>query len=84
MVDLATLGFDPEVVPDGEAASIGFMHCPFRDLAEANPEIVCGLHHGMVEGFVEARGGARVREFRSLVHRSSPCQVDLVLDPAPA
>ena len=77
VADLGTLGFDPEAVHDAELATIGFMHCPFRDLAEANPGIVCGLHQGMVEGFVAARGGARVREFRSLVHRSHPCQVDV-------
>ena len=75
--DLGTLGFDPEVVHDEHLATIGFMHCPFRDLAEANPAVVCGLHQGMVEGFVTARGGARVREFRTLVHRSHPCQVDV-------
>jgi len=56
------------------------MHCPFRDLAEANPAVICGLHQGMVEGFVEARGGARVREFRTLVHVGHPCQVDLDVD----
>ena len=32
-----------------------FTHCPFRELAEANPELVCGLHRGLVEGFVDAR-----------------------------
>ena len=77
MSDLGTLGFDPEVVEEPDSASIGFMHCPFRDMAEANPTVVCGLHQGMVEGFVEARGGARVREFRTLVHGTHPCQVDL-------
>ncbi len=79
VVDLSTLGFDPEVVHEPDSASIGFMHCPFRDLAEANPAVVCGLHQGMVEGFVESRGGARVREFRTLVHGTNPCQVDLHL-----
>ena len=59
------------------AATIGFGHCPFRDLAERDPALVCGLHRGMVEGFVAARGGARVREFRTLVHHARPCQVDL-------
>jgi predicted ArsR family transcriptional regulator len=83
VADLGTLGFDPEFVQEAEVASIGFMHCPFRDLAVANPAVVCGLHQGMVEGFVDARGGARVREFRSLVHTSHPCQVDLEVAPTP-
>jgi predicted ArsR family transcriptional regulator len=76
--ELATLGFDPEAVADDDVVTIGFMHCPFRELAEAHPAIVCGLHQGMVEGFVEQRPGCRVAAFRSLIDREHPCQVDLV------
>ena len=46
--------------PTTRASRIGFTHCPFRELAEANPELVCGLHRGLVEGFVAARGGGEV------------------------
>jgi predicted ArsR family transcriptional regulator len=80
--ELAMLGFDPEQVPDDDHVTIGFMHCPFLDLAEANPSIVCGLHRGMVEGFVEGRDGASVAAFRTLVDRDHPCQVDLVAESA--
>jgi predicted ArsR family transcriptional regulator len=79
--ELATLGFDPEAATDEEdddVLTIGFMHCPFRELAEAHPAIVCGLHRGMVEGFVEQRAGCRVHAFRTLIDREHPCQVDLV------
>ncbi len=78
IVDLGTLGFDPTTVCEAGTATVAFMHCPFRDLAEVSPTIVCGLHQGLVEGFVTARGEGRIREFRTLVHRSHPCQVDLV------
>lgn len=74
---LDTLGFDPQVVPDDTGFTIGFAHCPFAELAERNPDLVCGLHRGIVEGFVDELGGAEVTAFRSLVDRS-PCQVDLV------
>ena len=72
------LGFDPVVdgTDDGETAVIAFTHCPFRELAEAHPDLVCSLHRGMVEGFVEAMGDATVDEFHPLVHRL-PCQVTL-------
>ncbi len=84
VVDLGTLGFDPAAAREPDTATVGFMHCPFRELAEISPAIVCGLHQGLVEGFVAARGGGQVREFRSLVHRSHPCQVDLAdLEPVP-
>ena len=52
-------------VDDGEIAVIGFAHCPFRELAEAHPELVCSLHRGMVEGFVEQTGEAAVDDFHT-------------------
>ena len=51
-------------------ATIAFTHCPFRELAEANPDLVCSLHRGLVEGFVDARGDGEVLEFHDLVDRT--------------
>ncbi len=78
ITQLDVLGFDPVIdgTDDGETAVIAFTHCPFRELAEANPDLVCGLHRGMVEGFVEAMGDTTLDEFHPLVHRR-PCQVSL-------
>jgi predicted ArsR family transcriptional regulator len=74
---LTTLGFDPALAEGTDGVTIAFTHCPFRDLAEANPDLVCGLHRGLVEGFVDAFGGeAIVAAFRSLVDRA-PCEMDL-------
>jgi predicted ArsR family transcriptional regulator len=80
VAELADLGFDPEAVQDDDGVTIGFAHCPFRELAEANPELVCSLHRGLVEGFVGARGGATVQEFHDLADRT-PCQVEIALTP---
>ena len=74
--ELATLGFDPESASDEQGTSIAFTRCPFRELAEANPELVCGLHRGLVEGFVSARGDAEVVAFHDLASRT-PCQVEI-------
>jgi predicted ArsR family transcriptional regulator len=79
VAQLDVLGFDPAVdgTDDGETAVVAFAHCPFRDLAEAFPELVCSLHQGMVEGFVEGFGvGDAVDAFHPLVHRQ-PCQVTI-------
>ena len=73
---LAELGVAPARVDDGDAVTIAFSHCPFRELAEEHPDLVCSMHRGMVEGFVEARSDATVVDFHPLVDRS-PCQVDL-------
>lgn len=74
MTELSSLGFDP--VADDEGTTIAFTRCPFRELAEANPEVVCSLHRGLVEGFVDARGDAEVVDFHDLAHRL-PCQVEI-------
>ncbi|MGK2949240.1 MAG: helix-turn-helix transcriptional regulator [Acidimicrobiales bacterium] len=74
--ELAALGFDPAAVTEGGRTTVAFTRCPFRDLAEANPDLVCGLHRGLVEGFAEARGDATVVEFHGLAHRA-PCQVEI-------
>ncbi len=73
---LAELGFDPAIGDGGAAVTIAFTHCPFRELAEAHPEVVCHLHRGLVEGFVEQLGGASVDRFATLADRD-PCQVEL-------
>jgi predicted ArsR family transcriptional regulator len=73
---LDELGFDPAAGDDGDTITIAFTHCPYRELAEAFPEVVCHLHRGMIEGFVEEIGGASVERFGTLADRD-PCQVEL-------
>ncbi len=78
--DLDRLGFDPVVTdasdPDsaGDAAVIAFANCPFADLAREHPELVCGLHRGLVDGFVAEMGDAEIHDFCSLTNRT-PCRV---------
>ncbi len=75
--ELEAFGFDPARADDGEAVTIAFTHCPFRELAEAHPDLVCSMHQGMVEGFIACGTGAEVHRFHPLVDRT-PCQVDVV------
>ena len=86
VADLDRLGFDPVVteggptgddvaeLDDDAVAVVAFANCPFADLAREHPDIVCGLHRGLVAGFVAAMGDAEVVEFCPLAHRT-PCQV---------
>jgi predicted ArsR family transcriptional regulator len=76
VAELDRLGFDP-IVSDGDdddTAIVAFANCPFNDAAAEHPELVCGLHRGLVAGFVAGMGDTEVREFCTLVHRT-PCQV---------
>jgi predicted ArsR family transcriptional regulator len=73
--ELTSLGFEPAL--DQESATttrIDFLHCPFRELAEAYPELVCNLHRGLCEGVVDQVGGGRVEEFAAL-YDHEPCHV---------
>src|SRR5581483_1993339 len=86
VAELDRLGFDPVESELGRGATAGthrvrvdFLHCPFRELAEAYPELVCNLHRGIVEGVIGKGGRAgqpagMVEDFRTLVDRD-PCNV---------
>jgi predicted ArsR family transcriptional regulator len=80
--ELRRLGFEPAVEPgDGTAegaARIEFLHCPFRELAEAYPELVCNLHRGLCEGVVDQVGGGSVQEFATL-YDPEPCHVTVAV-----
>ncbi len=59
---------------DDTDAVVAFANCPFADLAAEHPELVCGLHRGLVAGFVAQMGDTDVRDFCTLTSRT-PCRV---------
>jgi predicted ArsR family transcriptional regulator len=77
--ELDDLGFDPAVAEDGDVTTVGFARCPFRELAEVFPSVVCNLHRGIVEGIVDGVPNAEVAvaAFATLEDRD-PCHVDLI------
>lgn len=78
LAELRDMGFDPAALAEGPSTSVAFTRCPFADLAAAFPEVVCHLHRGMVEGFVEGWDGAEVQHFATLEDRD-PCRVELLV-----
>jgi predicted ArsR family transcriptional regulator len=50
---LAKQGFAPEAA-DGE---IRIRRCPFHELAEAQPDVVCAVHKGLMSGAFDVLGG---------------------------
>ena len=79
VTDLDRLGFDPVVTDDpddADAAVVAFANCPFGDLAERHPDLVCSLHRGLVAGFVDGMGDTEVRDFCTLLSHT-PCRVSL-------
>ena len=51
---LGDIGFAPELSPDRMAISLH--RCPFRELAERHPDVVCGAHLGMIQGALAELG----------------------------
>lgn len=92
------LGFDPAVVMSDDAtdrvAHVAFTHCPFSELAAQNPEIICSLHRGLVEGFIDgwsersapvradieaADADLRLTSFNDVTNRN-PCRMELTIE----
>ena len=85
---LTQLGFDPAVERDGMSTKVSFLQCPFRDLAEAYPELVCNLHRGICAGALEQAGESsgsvgRMEHFSKL-YDPDPCHVRVVAGSANA
>lgn len=59
---LAEQGFEP----DERAGEVVLRNCPFRELAERHPDLVCGMALGLVEGMLAGTGEAGWRAERSL------------------
>lgn len=49
---LSDWGYAPEVatLDHGRTAEITLHKCPFLDLAHTNPQVVCGVHRGLIAG----------------------------------
>jgi predicted ArsR family transcriptional regulator len=76
--EMERLGFEPQTETVAKTSDMAFMRCPFRELAEAYPELVCNLHRGISEGIVAQVGGGTVDEFATLYDRD-PCRVTVAV-----
>lgn len=53
---METLGFEPDLesTPDGHTVTL--KACPMLSLAQHNPEFICRIHEGLIEGVLEREG----------------------------
>ena len=57
VVDLFTeLGFMPESREEAGERKVLLHRCPFREVAETNPEVVCAVHLGILKGALAEMG----------------------------
>jgi predicted ArsR family transcriptional regulator len=56
-------GYTPELrtTEGGRVAEVTLRHCPFLDLARANPAVVCGIHRGLIAGSLAQLGETSTR-----------------------
>lgn len=50
------LGFAPRLVDDAQHRHLELDGCPFRDVAQAHPQIVCSVHLGLLRGALRRLG----------------------------
>lgn len=66
--ELDEMGFVTEVVPGEMHDQLLIRRCPFADLARRSPEVVCGVHLGVLNGMLDAaRTGVKVVELSPFV-----------------
>lgn len=53
MSALVARGYEPVVSENGDILMI---NCPFHQIAQQQPELVCGLNHHLLRGYLEAKG----------------------------
>lgn len=72
------LGFEPAApVSDGDEVTFRLGACAFAASAEVAPQLVCGLHRGVVEGVLEGSERLRLRELRVANPKTCGCEVVL-------
>lgn len=73
---LDEIGFAPEA--DDRATTARLTRCPLLDTAEAYPDVVCGVHLGIVRGALEAYGADSSRTDLRPFSEPGACRLDLL------
>jgi predicted ArsR family transcriptional regulator len=72
---LDRFGFAPQ--PDLRGAVVRLTRCPLLEAARRHPEIVCGVHLGIVRGALEAHGGEADQVDLRAFSEPGACLLDL-------
>ena len=70
------LGFAPQ--PDARDAVVRLTRCPLLEAAGRHPEIVCGVHLGIVRGALEVYGGQPERADLLAFSEPGACRLELM------
>jgi predicted ArsR family transcriptional regulator len=73
---LDEIGFAPEA--DDRATTVRLTRCPLLDTAKAYPDVVCGVHLGIVRGALEEYGADSSRTDLRPFSEPGACRLDLL------
>jgi predicted ArsR family transcriptional regulator len=73
--EIARRGFRPTAKDRADRLELSLHHCPFASVGEANLEVVCELHRGVMDGLCEGLGDLEVTEFTPRRNRRQVCRV---------
>jgi len=73
-------GFEPTLRQCGDDVEVLLHSCPFAAVAQADPDIVCELHHGIAIGVAEHVGGITIDGLDRKDPRRAPCRLRAHLD----
>ena len=62
----------------GVKMAIDRSHANHSNVVSVTSDLVCSLHRGLLEGFVDEVGGAQVVSFNSVAHRL-PCRSEIAV-----
>lgn len=69
-------GFRPSMKAKGSLVEYSLQRCPFSSVAEQNPQVVCELHRGLMDGLSEGLDQpVRVVEFTPRKTKRQACRV---------
>lgn len=75
VAEMARQGFEPSVSAEGPTVEVILQRCPFVTAALANPDIVCDLHLGIVQGIAETLGHVVIDELVPRDPRVADCRL---------
>ncbi len=73
-LQLARTGFEPRRTDDNQ---IELGHCPFAALASRNPEVICELHRGLIDGHLATVSGDLAVRLEPRDPATAGCMVDI-------
>lgn len=76
---LSEWGYGPEMTMSagGSVTSIALNSCPFQKLAQVNPDVVCGVHRGLIAGSLECLGESEVTVDLQPFARNTQCLAEI-------